>query len=358
MTAAMTAAQLVRHDPVLADPVVALAEVPRPEPGPGEVVLEVGAAGVCRTDLHLASGAAIGGAPSPLPHILGHENAGWVAAVGAGVDPSWIGRAAVCYPFQTGGHALIERYGQESLTDERTRITAGINAPGGFAEYLRTSERCLVPVSDGADLALYAPLSDAGLTAYRACRRTVEDIRPGEAALVIGAGGVGHLVVQVLNAICAARIIVVDPRHAARELARSYGVSAVCSPAGAAATVVRHAPRGVAATIDVVGEDATASLGTSALRPGGTYTCVGIGGELRLPTVGLVEPEIRVQGSFTGSYTDLVEVTRLVELGLVTPEVVTVPLASAGRALGDLRDGHIAGRAVLTPDGGPAIRRR
>lgn len=350
MTKSMLAAQLTRHDPDLRDPIVELAEVPCPDPGPGEVLVRLGAAGVCRTDLHLASGLAIGGASVPLPHILGHENAGWIAAVGEGVERSWLGRAVVCYPFRTVGDELIERYGEESLTAEGSRTTAGINAPGGFAEYLVTSVRCLVALPEDAQVMRYAPLADAGLTAYRACRRTLDGLHPGDATLVIGAGGVGHLVVQILLALSAPRVIVADTREAARDLVRRYDVAAACEPAEVPGVLAELSQGRVAATIDVVGDDATARLGIGVLRPGGTYTCVGIGGELRIPTVELVEPELRVQGSFTGSYTDLVEVARLVDLGLVEPEIVTVPLSEAAHALGELRDGRVTGRTVLTPD--------
>lgn len=347
MGTTMRAALLVSHDAELADPIVELREVERPEPGPGEVLVRVGAAGVCRTDLHIAAGMPIGGSTPPLPHILGHENAGDVVAVGDGVDPTWVGNRVLCYPFRTSGDSTIERYGQDSLTDERERVTPGINAPGGFAEFLVTSPRSLIRLPDDADLARYAPLSDAGLTAYRACRRTLPYVSPGETVLVIGAGGVGHLVVQILLAIGGVEVLVVEPRAASRELVQAHGAREASSPEDAARMLAARAVGGVAAAIDVVGDDASAELGITSLRTGGTYTCIGVGGDVRIPTVQLVEPEIRIQGSFTGSFTDLLEVSRLTDLGAVVPEVVSYDLEDAPTALAELRSGAVLGRAVL-----------
>ncbi len=345
----MRAAQLIRLDPALSDPTVVMGDIPRPVPGKGEVLVRIGAAGVCRTDLHIASGTPIGGSTPPLPHVLGHENAGDVVAIGDGVEADWMGARALCYPFRTDGTSLSERYGQESLTAEDDRVTPGINAPGGFAEYLVTSARSLIRLPADADLARYAPLSDAGLTAYRACRRTLRFVQPGDTVLVIGAGGVGHLAVQILLAIGGVQVVVVEPREASRDLVASYGVRAVSTPEDAGKMLTGIAGKGLAAAIDVVGDDSSARLGIGALRPGGTYTCIGVGGEIRLTTAQLVEPEIRIQGSFTGSYTDLVEVSRLAELGSIVPEVVTFSLEDAAEAMAALRAGAVLGRAVLIP---------
>lgn len=349
MNEMMKAALLTRHDASLADPIVEIREVERPQPEPGGVLVQVGAAGVCRTDLHIASGLSIGGSTPPLPHILGHENAGDVVAVGDGVDSTWIGSRVLCYPFRTSGDSTRERYGQESLTDERERITPGITAPGGFAEFFVTSPRSLIKLPDDADLARYAPLSDAGLTAYRACRRTLSHVSPGETVLVIGAGGVGHLVVQILLAIGGVEVLVVEPRAASRDFVLLLGAKDASTPEDAGRMLAACAEGGVAAVIDVVGDDASAELGIGSLRPSGTLTCIGIGGDIRLPTAQLVEREIRIQGSFTGSFTDLLEVSRLADLGVVVPEIVTYDLDDAPAALADLRSGEILGRAVLIP---------
>lgn len=334
----MKAAVMRSLSPDLTGPLLQIEEVPDPEiTEPNQVVVRVAAAGVCRTDLHLLTGEM----EAPLPHILGHENAGYVHRTGEAVTSVREGEAVVCYPFQSDGLSRAERRGTDSRAPHR--ITPGLDAPGGYAEYLLCRERSLLPLPAGTDPTAYAPLTDAGLAAYRACARP--DLRPGDAAVVIGAGGLGHLAVQILKAVSPARVVAVDPRHSARELARECGADATAAPGEQADAL----PEGAAAVLDFVGSDDTIAAGLGMLRSGGHFLAVGVGGSLTLSAVDLITSEYRIEGIYVGSYPELLEVTALAQAGLVVPRIVTYPLAEADRALTDLADGEITGRAVLIP---------
>ena len=157
---------------------------PQPEPeGPFDVVVRVAAAGVCRSDLHIL----MGELPVSVPHVLGHENSGWVHAVGSMVSSVGVGDRVLCYPFVSDGLSAPERRGVDSAAPGRR--TPGIDCDGGYAEYLLVTERSLIPLPADADLAAMATLSDAGLAAYRACRKAATALEPGSLAVVLGVGG-------------------------------------------------------------------------------------------------------------------------------------------------------------------------
>ena len=314
------------------------APMPRAE-HPGDVVVRVAAAGVCRTDLHLITGEMT----APVPLVLGHENAGWVHEVGPGVTTVSVGDAVLCFPFITGGLSAAERAGLETADPDRR--TPGITVDGGYGEYLLTNERAMLAVPADADLASLATLTDAGLAAYRAARKAASILRPGDTALVIGVGGLGHLGVQILRALTPASLVAVDTSDAARQLAIDCGADRALAPDAIAGAL----GDGVRACLDFVGSDTTAALGFEHLEFGGCYLAVGVGGNLSFPLAALVEGERRVEGVYVGTYRDLVEVTELVLAGAVTPRVVRYGLEQANEALEDLAAGRILGRAVLEP---------
>lgn len=335
----MKAAVMRGVSPDLVGPLLRIEDVPDPEiTEPDQVVVRVAAAGVCRTDLHVLTGEM----EAPLPHILGHENAGYVHRTGEAVTSVREGEAVICYPFQSDGLSRAERRGTDSRAPHR--ITPGLDAPGGYAEYLLCRERSLLPLPAGTDPTAYAPLTDAGLAAYRACARP--DLRPGDAAVVIGAGGLGHLAVQILKAVSPARVVAVDPRPSARELALECGADAAATPGEAAGALPDG---GAAAVLDFVGSDDTIAAGLGMLRSGGHFLAVGVGGSLTLSAADLITSEYRIEGIYVGSYPELLEVTALAQAGRVVPRIVAYPLAEADRALTDLANGEITGRAVLIP---------
>ena len=317
-----------------------LMDVPAPRvEGPLDVVVRIAAAGVGRTDLHLLTGQMV----SQLPLILGHENAGWVHEIGSQVTSVAVGDSVLCYPFVAKGLSVPERSGLD--TEAPDRQTPGITVDGGYAEYLRTNERSMVVVPAHADLASLATLTDAGLAAYRACKRAATLLRPGDTAVVIGIGGLGHLAVQILKALSPARVIAVDTKPEALDLAIACGAHEAVAPID----LKRVLDGGARAVLDLVGADTTSNLGISALEFGGTYLAIGIGGSVTLPLADLVEGEKHIEGVFVGTYTDLLEVTELAVSGLVSPRIVRYPLEAANDALDALANGRILGRAVLEP---------
>ena len=317
-----------------------LMDVPAPRvEGPLDVVVRIAAAGVCRTDLHLLTGQMV----SQLPLILGHENAGWVHEIGSQVTSVAVGDSVLCYPFVAKGLSVPERSGLD--TEAPDRQTPGITVDGGYAEYLRTNERSMVVVPAHADLASLTTLTDAGLAAYRACKRAATLLRPGDTAVVIGIGGLGHLAVQILKALSPARVIAVDTKPEALDLAMECGAHEAVAPID----LKRVLDGGARAVLDLVGADTTSNLGISTLEFGGTYLAIGIGGSVTLPLADLVEGEKHIEGVFVGTYTDLLEVTELTMSGQVSPRIVRYPLEAANDALNALANGRLLGRAVLEP---------
>ena len=315
-------------------------ELVQPEPtGPFDVVVRIAAAGVCRSDLHIL----MGELPVSVPHVLGHENSGWVHAVGPMVSTVEVGQAVLCYPFVSDGLSPPERRGVDSAAPGRR--TPGIDCDGGYAEYLLVTERSLVQLPDDADLAAMATLTDAGLAAYRACRKAATTLRPGSLAVVMGVGGLGHLAVQILRSISPARVLAVDTRPEARELAMGCGAHVACSPEELGTATGSQAD----AVLDFVGSDESASSALSSLGFGGAYFAVGVGGSLSTPILQVVANETRIEGVYVGTFPELVELTQLALRGDVSPVVVPYRLNEADRALRALAAGAFVGRAVLIP---------
>ena len=315
-------------------------EMPQPEPaGPFDVVVRIAAAGVCRSDLHIL----MGELPVSVPHVLGHENSGWVHAVGPMVTTVEVGQAVLCYPFVSDGLSAPERRGVDSAAPGRR--TPGIDCDGGYAEYLLVTERSLIPLPDDADLAAMATLTDAGLAAYRACRKAAATLRPDSLAAVLGVGGLGHLAVQILRSISPARVLAVDTRPEAGELAVGCGAHAACSPEELGTATGSQAD----AILDFVGSDESAAAALASLGFGGSYFAVGVGGSISSPILPLVANETRIEGVYVGTYPELVELTQLALRGDVRPVVVPYPLNDADQALRDLAAGAFVGRAVLIP---------
>jgi NAD+-dependent secondary alcohol dehydrogenase Adh1 len=328
-----------RLAPDLAGKLVEITEVPLPEPrGLHDIVVRIAGAGVCRTELHILEG----GIPVELPHVLGHENAGYVEAVGSAVQSVEVGDPVLCYPFLTDGPGSPERHGQDQW--DPGKITPGIDAPGGFATHLLSHERAMITLPPGTDPTDLAPLTDAGLAAYRACTKL--DLRPGDMVVVIGAGGLGHIAIQILAATSPAKVVALDVRSEALALAADCGASAAMQPEELSSYLDGAPPTAV---LDFVGSDSTALQGIGMLGYGGHYVAVGVGGAINVPVFDLVGGEKKIEGVYVGSYRDLVEVTELALSGKVIPQITRYPLDRANQALMDLHSGRILGRAVLVP---------
>ena len=348
----MKAAVLHHYDPSLtADEFVRFEDVADPTiETPTDVIVRIGGAGVCRTDLHVVEGIWRSKVDIELPYIMGHENAGWVEAVGSGVTSVKVGDSVICHPLVTSGHCLACRRGDDMhAVDSRF---PGINANGGYAQYLRTGERTLIKLPKSLAPKDVAPYTDAGLTAYRAAKKASRHLLPGEYAVVIGAGGLGHIGIQVLAALCAAEIIVVDRSDTALALATECGAHHVVK-GGDGNEVERvlelTGGHGAQAVIDFVGEGNAIAQGLAMTRNAGSYYIVGYGGKIELPTLDMVTSEKSIVGNLVGTYAELVELMALADRGLVHLATREYKLQDANQALKDLHHGKIRGRAVLIP---------
>jgi propanol-preferring alcohol dehydrogenase len=328
-----------------------LVEVPTPEPGPGEVLVRVAGAGLCHSDLHLMRWRA-GSLPYELPFTLGHEVAGSVAALGAGADGVELGDRVLVYGPWGCGRCPRCSLGEEHLC-ERTLPGrgAGLGRDGGLAEYLVVpSPRLTVPL-DGLDPVAAAPLADAGLTPYHAVRRALHVLRPGTSAIVIGVGGLGHVAVQLLNALSPARIVAVDRRDDALELAMRSGADVVLHSSRLAASQLRRAAggRGAALVVDCVGTDETLALAAGAVMAGGHVALLGLAGGTFPMRFGRVPFETPVIFSNWGTREELAEVVALARDGAIDMEIERVPLAGVPAAYERLESGGCRGRLVAVP---------
>ena len=335
-----------------------LVEVEQPHPGPGQVVIRVGGAGACHSDLHLMHDFDSGSLPWGPPFTLGHENAGWVHELGAGVTGLQLGQpVAVHGPWGCGTCARcqlgIDTYCENTAAAPVPGGGGGLGLDGGMAEYMLVpAARFLVPLPDGLHPATAAPLTDAALTPYHAVRRSWPKLAPGATCVVIGAGGLGHLGVQLVKATTAARVIAVDTRPEALELARSGGADEVLHSDDhtAAAIRARTAGHGADVVLDFVGSQATLAMAAAASRMLGDVCIVGLaGGTLPVSFFG-VPYEVSIQTTYWGSRPELVEVLDLAARGLIRPHTTTFPLDSAVDAYHHLAEGKLAGRAVIVPN--------
>ncbi|NJP35397.1 NAD(P)-dependent alcohol dehydrogenase [Micromonospora thermarum] len=341
----MKAVQVTGYDepPVLMD-------VPDPEiTGPLDVIVKIGGAGVCRTDLHILEGQWREKSGVVLPYTIGHENAGWVEAVGQAVTNVRVGDPVILHPLVTCGLCRACRAGDDVHCTNSA--FPGIDTDGGYATYLRTTARSVVKLDPSLEPAAVAALADAGLTAYHAVAKAARVLRPVDRAVVIGAGGLGHIGIQVLRALSPVEMIVIDRRPEALVLAEELGADHTLLADSGAADRVREITggHGAEAVLDFVGEGGALELGVACLRRNGNYYVIGYGGDLVVPTIDIISTEINFIGNLVGSYNDLAELMVLAAQGKVSLHTQRYPLASFQDALDDLAAGAVRGRAILIP---------
>ncbi|MGI5439951.1 NAD(P)-dependent alcohol dehydrogenase [Streptomyces shenzhenensis] len=327
-----------------------MAEVAAPEvTGPHDVIVRVGGAGVCRTDIHILEGQWAEKSGVTLPYTIGHENAGWVHTVGSAVTNVAEGDKVIVHPLITCGLCRPCRSGDDVHCEQSA--FPGIDTAGGYAEYLRTSARSVVRIDDSLEPADVAALADAGLTAYHAAAKAARKLRPGDRCVVIGAGGLGHIGIQVLKAMTAAELIVVDRNPDAVQLALAIGADHGVVAGGQHVEEVLESTggRGAETVIDFVGEGGATKDGVAMLRRAGDYHVVGYGENIDIPTIDIISTEINFIGNLVGSYNDLCELMVLAAQGRVRLHTTKYPLDRFQDALDDLADGRIRGRAILIP---------
>lgn len=331
-----------------------LIDVATPAPGPGEVLLEVDAAGLCHSDLHIMDSPE-GTLPYELPFTLGHETAGTVAALGQGTSGARIGDRVLVFSRWGCGECWHCRQGMENICERSVAELGGhgggVGRDGGLAEYMIVpSARHLVPLGD-LDAVSAAPLTDAALTPYHAIKRCLPHLRPGASAVVIGVGGIGHMAVQILRALTPARIVAVDRRDEALRLATAAGADAALPALGLTETQLRAetGAAGAALVLDCVAADATLELARGAVAQGGALCYLGRGGGTLPVRAGTFPFETTVVIPTWGTPAELVEVVALARAGALTTEVERFTLDEAIGAYERLRRGEVVGRAVVTP---------
>ena len=329
---------------------VVVEEVPEPTvEGPFDVVVKVGGAGVCRTDLHIIEGqwdAAMGVA---LPYVLGHENAGWVHEVGSGVSNVAVGDTVILHPTPTCGLCRACRAGQDMHCANSS--FPGLSTDGGMAELLLTSARACVKLDTATRPQDVAALADAGITAYHAVRKAIPLLYPGTTCVVVGAGGLGHIGIQCLAALTATTIVVVDRNPDALALASTLGATHTVVADGTHLAAVRGltGDAGADVVLDFVAEQGAENEAFAMTRAGGSYYVIGYGGTLTVPTLDIISTERNIVGNIVGTYNELEELMVLAQTGRVTLHTSTYPLDAAADALADLDAGRVRGRAILVP---------
>lgn len=345
MSATMRAVQVVGYHQQLE-----MTEIPVPRPeGPWDVVVRIGGAGVCRTDLHILEGQWAEKSQVVLPYTIGHENAGWVEAVGSAVTNVREGDKVIVHPLITCGLCRACRSGDDVHCE--TSAFPGIDTNGGYAEYLRTSARSVVRLDDSLEPSAVAALADAGLTAYHAAAKAARRLTPRDRCVVIGAGGLGHIGIQVLKALSPAELIVVDRNPDAVKLALGIGADhGVVAEGGQVDEVLElTAGHGAEVVLDFVGEGGSTAEGLEMTRRAGDYHVVGYGENVDVPTIDLISAEKNVIGNLVGSYNDLCDLMALAARGAVNLHTQTYALDDFQSAVDDLDAGRVRGRAILVP---------
>ncbi|HEX3779209.1 MAG TPA: NAD(P)-dependent alcohol dehydrogenase [Pseudonocardiaceae bacterium] len=324
-------------------------EVPDPViKSPLEVIVKVGGAGVCRTDLHIIDGQWEAAMDPDLPYTIGHENAGWVQEIGSAVTNVQVGDTVILHPTPTCGLCRACRAGQDMHCENSS--FPGLDSDGGMAEYLLTSARACVKLDASTRPQDVAALADAGITAYHAVRKAIPLLYPGTTCVVIGAGGLGHIGIQCLAALTASRIIVVDRNPAALELAGKLGAAHTVVTDGTQVEAVQELTNGGAEVVlDFVAEEGAEQDGFAMTRPAGSYFVIGYGGTVHIPTLDIISTERNIIGNIVGTYNELAELMDLAQSGRVTLHTKTYPLADALTAIADLDAGKVRGRAILVP---------
>lgn len=264
-----------------------------------------------------------------------------------------VGDAVLLHPLATCGYCKPCRAGEDMHCSGG--VFPGLFAPGGFAEYVKTNARAIVPLKGGLTPVDVAPLGDAGLSAYRAVRKALPLAVPGTRTVVLGAGVLGHIGIQALRALSQTEIIVVDRSPEALEHARGWGADHTVLSREDRSHIeeVRDLTDGAGAevVIDYVGEGGAERDGVELLGANGVDFLVGYGGRLDVEILSqALFPETSFVGNICGNYNELVELVALAARGAVRLTTTTFPLEGINEALHALDEGRMIGRGVLVPN--------
>ncbi len=332
---------------------IEVVDLPKPQPKPGEVLIRIGGAGVCHSDLHILHGQL----PLPGPFILGHENAGWIQSFGGGSTDFKEGDAVAGYGAWGCGYCHACTLSRENYCENFASLKGmggGLGFDGGMADYMIVpSTRLLVPLGklEPRDA---APLSDAALTPYHAIRRALPNLIPGATVLVLGIGGLGQMAVQLIRALSPARVVAGDVDEAKLATARTLGADLTVNTRSAedAAEQIRtfSGPRGVAVVLDFVGVQPTLDLGAKVIGMDSQFLVVGLGGGKFVLSQMTLPYSTAVSTPYWGTRAELIEVIALAQDGRIKLNLEHFPLGKVSEVYDKLRAGRIKGRAVLIPD--------
>ncbi|WPD18541.1 alcohol dehydrogenase catalytic domain-containing protein [Thermaerobacter composti] len=325
------------------------ADWPTPTPGPGEVLVQVRAVGMCGTDVKLFSGRHPACAKARLPHILGHEVAGRVAALGPGVTAWREGDRVVVNMYATCGQCAYCQAGRATLCTN-LKAWIGFTHPGGMAEYVLVPQENLVAIPDEIPYEQAAICGDAVSTALRAVKERGR-VRVGQTVLIVGCGGVGIHGVQAARAL-GATVIAADLGETKLALARQHGAHYAIDASSDLVAQVRALTdgRGVDVAVDFTGAPEALRAAGLSLRPAGRLVVVGyrLDGDIALPSPSVVLDELEIVGSRAYDTATLAEAMRWVAEGRLHPVVERVyPITEANTALASLAEGRTLARQVL-----------
>lgn len=328
-------------------------DIPVPTPGPGQVLVKIGGAGVCHSDLHVME-EDFGFEP---PFTLGHENAGWVAALGEGVTGFKEGDAVAVYGPWGCGRCHACQLSMENYCENWARIKGfggGLGSDGGMAEYMLVpSARLLVPLGE-LHPAKAAPLSDAALTPYHAIKRALPNLHADSTVVVVGVGGLGHMAIQLLRVLAPVRVIAADVDDGKLQHAKTLGADEIVNNRDIeeAAERIRQitGPRGTGLVLDCIGVQATLDLGAKLLGRNSIWTIVGLGGGHHDFHHGSTPYGTAMSIPYWGSRVELMEVIAMARAGRIHAATTEFPLGEAIAVYEKLKAGQITGRAVLVPE--------
>lgn len=333
-------------------------DVPVPVPGPGDVLVRMAGAGLCRSDLDIIdqiAGAEPYACVLDAGFTLGHENAGYVEAVGSGVTDLKEGDHVVVHHMQVCGFCDYCLHGHEQSCNSFARgaipLTRGVGIDGGLARFLVVPRREVFPIGT-LDPVEVAPLTDAGVTSYRAVKSVSDKLFPGTHAVVIGLGGLGAYTLQFLKVLTDANVIGVDVNPGRLARAGEFGADLAVASGPRAREEIMEATggRGADVIIDNVGTDGTLALAAGISRAQGRIVLVGMEGG-RLPVGwGLTATTCEFAISLGSKRADLSEVSRLAAKGRLRIEIERFRFEDVETAYQRLRDGTLNGRAVVTFD--------
>jgi propanol-preferring alcohol dehydrogenase len=322
--------------------------IPVPQIGPDEVLVETHSCGICRTDIHIQDGLAY--VPS-LPHVPGHEPAGKVAAVGREVTGIHVGQRVVPHLFVYSEECRYVRAGEHAQAMHLQGII-GVTLPGGFAEFFKAPARNLISLPDAVPFDIGGLTSCGVITALHAFRKAM--LRERETAVVLGAGGIGLIVIQLLRA-AGVRVLAVDRSEKRFARALEAGAEQAASiENNLIAEQVREfagaqASDGVDCVFELVGSASTMRAAARFVRRGGRIVVVGEEAEFpAIDTIQIAQRELQIIGSRNGGRQDAVDALDLVARGVIRPPVAaTFPLERINEALKLVRTNQVQGRVII-----------